>query len=123
MKIMKLSSILLLSLFFMSAFIPEASARKYCRSRSSFGLSFNVGTPGYVVAPAPVVAAPVVAPAPVYPYPAPAYVAAPGYAAPGYAAYPSYPYSYYSAPVVVGRPGPAVYVQPGFSYSHTHWRR
>ncbi len=100
MKITKLSSILLLSMFFMWAFIPEASARHHCRS--SFGLNFNVGNPGYVVAPAP---APVVAPAPVYPYPA--------YVAPA----PVYPY--YGAPVVVERPG--MYVQPGFSYSY--WRR
>lgn len=113
MKMMKLSSIFLLSLFFISAFIPEASAR-HCRNRTSFGLSFNVGGPGYAVAPA------YVAPAPVYPaYAAPAYVA-PAYAAPAYVAPAPYPY-YYSAPapVVVERPG--VYVQPSFSYSH--WRR
>lgn len=105
MRMMKLSSILLLSILFISAFIPEASAR-HCRSRTSFGLSFNVGNPGYVVAPAPAPA--YVAPAPVYAYPA-----YPGYMAPA-----PYPY-YYNAPVVVERPG--YYVQPGFSYSH--WRR
>jgi hypothetical protein len=106
MKIIKLSSILLLSMFFMWVFMPEVSA-KSCRSRTSFGLSFNIGSLGYVVAPTPVVTpAPVVAPAPVYPYPT--------YIAPA----PVYPYSYYSTPVVVERPG--VYVRPGFSYSY--WR-
>ena len=114
MKIMKLSSILLLSMFFMLALIPEASAR-HChkKCRSSFGLSFNVGGPRYVVAPAPVVAAsaPVVVPAPVYPAPVYAY---PAYAAPGY------PYPYYGAPVVIERSAPRAYVQPGFSYSY--WR-
>lgn len=107
MKMMKLSSIFLLSLFFISAFVPEASARHGCRS--SFGLSFNVGGPGYVVAPAPVVAAPVYQ-APVYP--------APVYQAPVYPTYVQAPAYYYSAPapVVVQRPG--YYVQPGFSYTY-----
>jgi hypothetical protein len=105
MSFMKLSSIFLLAVLFIGAFIPEASARRHCRSRSSFGLSFNLGGPGYVVAPAPAPA--VIAPAPVYP--GRAYVAPP----------PVYPYPYYYAPpVMVERPG--VYVQPGFSYSY--WR-
>lgn len=101
MRAMKLSSIFLLSLFFLSAFIPEASARHHCKSRTSFGLSFNVGGgPGYVVAPAPVVAPP-----PVYVAPAPV---------------PAYSY-YYAAPAPVVVENPGVYVQPGFSYSY--WRR
>ena len=102
MRIMKLSSILLLSMFFLWAFIPEASAAR-CKSRTSFGLSFNVGGPAYV------------APAPAYVAPAPAYVAPAPY--PAYVAPAPYPY-YYSAPVVVQRPG--YYVQPGVSYSY--WR-
>ena len=101
MKMLKLSSILILTLFFLSAFIPEASAK---RCRSSFGLRVNVGGPNYVVAPAP---APVVAaPAPVYP----------AYVAPA-----PYPYYYAPAPAPVVVESPGVYVQPGFSYSY--WRR
>jgi len=93
---MKWSSILLLSVFFMWAFIPQANAKHHCRSRTSFGLSFNVApAPSYVVAPAPVVA-PV--PVAVYrPYVAPVY-------------------PYYRAQVVA--PVPSVYVQPGFSFSY-----
>lgn len=106
MKLLKFSSILLLSLFLMCAFIPEASARHHrYKSRSSFGLSFNVApTPSYVVAPAPVAVMPyrAVAPAPVYPYPYP------------------YPYYYAPAPVIVERPATSLYVSPGFSYSY--WR-
>ena len=101
MKFIKISSILLLSLFIMCAFIPDVSARHHrCKSRTSFGLSFNVApTPSYVVAPAPVAVMPyrTVVPAP-------------------------YPYPYYCAPtpVYVERPAPSVFVQPGFSYSY--WR-
>lgn len=119
MKIMKWSSILLLAVLFIGAFIPEASAR-HCRTRSSFGLSFNVNpSPAYVVAPAPapVVAAPAPVMVPSYGYgyyaePAPAYYAAP---APAY---------YAPAPVVVER-APRVYVQqqPGFGFSYSRWRR
>lgn len=105
MKMMKLSSIFLLSLVFIGAFIPQVSAKHRCKNRTSFGLSFNVGNPGYVVAPAPTY----VAPAPTYVAPAPVYPA-PTYVVPG----PAY---YYNAPVIQ-RPG--VYVQPGFSYSY--WR-
>lgn len=117
MKIMKLSSILLLSMFFLWAFIPEASAKQHCRSRTSFGLSFNMGNPSYVVAPAPVAPAPVIAPAPVYRYPTYA-ASAPVYRYPAYVAPAPVYYPYYTAPVVVERP--SVYVQPGFSYSY--WR-
>lgn len=107
MKFLKLSSIFIFTTLLLLSFSSEASARHHCKSRSSFGLSFNIGGPSYVApAPAPVV----VAPAPVYPVgypvPAPVYYQTPT----GY---------YYSAPVVVER-RPSVYVQPGFSYSF--WR-
>lgn len=116
MSFLKLSSILLLSGLFLSTFIPEANARSYCKT--SFGLNFNVGNPGYVVAPAPVVAAPVVAPAPVM---VPGYQGYPGY--PAYAApVPGYQY-YYGAPAPVVVERPRVYVQPGFHYSHSRWHR
>ncbi len=98
MKILKISSILLLSTFFLGVF-SQASARHECRHCTSFGLSFNVGSPSYAVAPVPVIAAP----APVYSPYAPA---------------PIYPY-YYNAPVVVERPNG--YVQPGFSYSYRRY--
>lgn len=102
MKIVKLSSVLLLAMFFICAFTPHASA-KHCKSRSFFGLSFNFGRPSYVVAPAPAVVAPapVVVPAPVAVAPYPYYVAGP----------------VYNAPVVRGR-APCYYVQPSFSYSY-----
>lgn len=110
MKILKWSSILLLSVFFMWAFIPQAQA-KHSKHRTSFGLSFNIApaAPRYMVAPTPVVApAPVVTPAPVavVPY---GYGYGYGYRAPVY---------YSHAPVVA--PVPSLYVQPGFSYSY--WR-
>lgn len=103
MKFIKISSILLMSLFILCAFTPEANAKHHHRykSRSSFGLSFNVApSPSYVVAPAPVAVMPYrsVAPVPVYPY----------------------PYYYAPAPVYVERPMSSVYIQPGFSYSY--WR-
>ena len=120
MNMLKLSSVTLLTLCFLSTFIPEANARCH-RSRSSFGFSMNVGGPSYVVAPAPVVAAaPVyVAPPPVYAAPAPVY---PRYVTPAPTPY------YYSTPtaVMVERPSavvverPVGYVRPGFSYSY--WR-
>lgn len=101
-KILIIAGLLTVSLF---AVMPEASARHHCRSRSAFGFSVNVGGPGYVAAPAPVVVAP-----PVYPvYPPP-----PGYYYPAYTTYPAY-----YPPVVVEQP--RYYVQPGFSYSY--WRR
>ena len=120
MNFLKISSLFILTTLLMLAFIPEASARHHCRSQTSFGLSFNTGGPSYVVpAPAPVVIAPApvvypgyVTPAPVYSYPYPysyTYYGAPNYGAPN---------GYYSAPVVVERPG--TYVRPGFSYSY--WR-
>lgn len=100
MKLIKLSSILLLSLLIMCAFIPQASAKHHrCKSRTSFGLGFNVApAPSYVVAPAPVAVMPyrTFAPAPVYPY----------------------PYYYAPAPVVVQQP--SFYVNPGFSFSYWH---
>lgn len=116
MKIMKWSSIFLLSMFFMWMIIPQAHAKHHCKSRTSFGLSFNVApvtTASYVaVAPAPApVPTRIVAPAPVAVMPQPAY-------ATGYVY--SYPYYNYSAPVYVKRAAPRVYVQPGFSYSY--WR-
>jgi hypothetical protein len=102
MKIMKWSSIFLLSILFMSAFIPELSARHHHRRHTSFGLSFNVNpTPNYAIVPAPAVVAP-----------APMAVYRPYY---GGAVYP-----YYPAPVYIERHSPRVYVQPGFSYSY--WR-
>jgi len=117
MKFLKITSVLILSAVFFSAFIPEASARYGCKRRSSFGMSFNVGGPGYVVAPAPVVAAPVVvAPAVVPVAPAPV-VYGYGYGYNTYVAPAPYPYYYTApAPVVVQRPA---YVQPstGFSFS------
>lgn len=97
MKSLKISSILLLSLFILCAFTPEVSARHH-RSRSSFGLNFNIGGPSYAVAPAPVAVYRSYAPAPVYACPYPCY--------------------YAPAPVYVERP--SVYVQPSFSYSY--WR-
>jgi len=45
MKFLKITSVLILSAVFFSAFIPEASARYGCKRRSSFGMSFNVGGP------------------------------------------------------------------------------
>lgn len=115
MKMLKFSSIIFLSFFFMSAFIPEVSAKGgHGKHRSSFGLSFNLGAPGYVVAPAPVIAAPVMAPAPVV---VPARVSP----APAYRMYVApQPYAYYysaPAPVVVEKP----YVQSGFSFSYRRY--
>jgi hypothetical protein len=108
MKIMKLSSIFLLSMFFIWIFMPEAHAKHHCRGRSSFGLSFNFGGgPSYLVAPTPVVAA-----APVYAYP--------GYVTPAPVA-PVYTYPGYVAPVIVPRPITRMYVQPGFSYSYLRY--
>ncbi len=115
MKMIKISSILLLTVFMMCAFIPDASARHHnrCRGGSFFGLSFNVApSPSYVVAPAPVAVMPYrqVAPPPVYAYPA-------------YPAYPTYyssDYYYAPAPVYVERPAPRVHVQPSVSFSF--WR-
>lgn len=107
MKYVKLSSILVFTFLIFCAFIPEASAKHHCRSRSSFGLSFNFGSPSYVVAPAPVVVPAPVAPVAVMPYRA-------------VAPTPVYPYPYYYAPAPVVVACPSVYVQPGFSYSY--WR-
>jgi hypothetical protein len=115
MKIMKWSSILLLSVFFMWTFMPHANAKHHRKSRTSFGLSFNVAPArSYVaVAPAPVIApAPIVAPAPVAVMPYRSYVAGP--------VYPYAGYSYYNAPVYVEHRAPRAYVQPSFSYSY--WR-
>lgn len=107
MKFIKISSIMLLALLLMCAFIPQASAKHHHRykSRSSFGMGFNVAqTARYRVAPAPVaVYRPVVAPAPVY-------------YSPYYSSY-YYPEYYAPAPVIIERPVPSVYVQPGFSFS------
>ncbi|MCZ6914434.1 MAG: hypothetical protein O7C59_08305 [Rickettsia endosymbiont of Ixodes persulcatus] len=124
MKIMKWSSIFLLSVFFMSAFIPQVSAKKHCRSRTSFGLSFNLApaAPNYVVAPAPapvVVQAPAPAPVAVMPY-NPYNYYNPYNAYNPYVAAPAYSYYYAPNPVIVERPAPRVYAQPGFSYSY--WR-
>jgi hypothetical protein len=114
MKIMKWSSILLLSVFFMWAFIPQLSAKHHCKHRTSFGLSFNLApAANYIVAPTPVVApAPVMAPVPVVaPAPvAPVAVYRPYY---GGAIYPYYNSVY--VPSVT-----STYVQPSFSYSY--WR-
>ncbi len=127
MKFLKLSSVILLAVFFMGIMIPQAEAKR-CKhpshrsSKSSFGLSFNFGGPSFGVAqtvttaPA-VVAAPAIVAAPVYQYPT--YVANPyAYAYPGYVTAPAY--AYYPSPVVVQRQTQAqsVYVQPGFSYSY-----
>lgn len=115
MKIITWSSIFLLSVFFMWAFIPQASAKHHNRSRSSFGLSFNIApAPRYVpVAPVPVapVAPIAVVPnpygaRPVYPYPYYAPVPGPGYYAP--------------APAYVQRSAIRPHVQPNLSYSY--WR-
>lgn len=114
MNMIKISTISLLTLLMICAFIPDASARGHRghrgKSRSFFGLSFNVApSPSYVVAPAPVPVMPyraAVVPAPVYSY------------------YPAYcgPNCYYApAPVYVERPAPSVYVQPSFSFSSS-WR-
>jgi len=104
MKYIKISSVLLFSLLIMCAFIPQASAKHHrCKSRTYFGLGFNVApAPSYVVAPAPVAVMPyrTVAPMPVYPYP--------------------YPYYCAPAPVIIERPAPRMIVQPGFSFSF--WR-
>jgi|GEM_PF-3152923 len=104
MKTIKFSSFFLFFLFFMSVFIPEASAKHRCRNQAPFGLSFNFGNPEYVVAPMPMVVPP-----PIYSYPS--YIGAPVYPYP-------YPYPYYNAPVVIKRPSPPVYVRPRFSYSY-----
>lgn len=103
MQIMKLSTIFLLGALFIATFIPEAQAG-CCRRKSTFGVSFNVGSPGYVVAPAPAV----VAPAPVYP----------GYVAP--APYPYYNYYAAPAPVYVQEP---YYVAPQAGVTYTYkWK-
>lgn len=100
MNIIKVSSILFISMFILCAFIPEASARNHYRCRSSFGLSFNAGpVRAYEVVPAPVAV-----PAPVYTYP--------------------YPYYYAPAPVYAPTPvivQPRVYAQPGFSFSFSRY--
>jgi hypothetical protein len=109
MKMMKWSSILLLSIFFMWSFIPQVHAKHHCKNRTSFGLSFNVG-----VAPSYVAPTPIVAPVPVAiyrPYVAPIY--------PYYRAQVVAPVPTYRTRVVT--PAPSVYVQPGFSYSY--WRQ
>lgn len=103
---MKWPFIFLCSLFALCCFIPEASAKHHCRSRTSFGLSFNFApAPNYVaynyVAPAPVAVAPVA----VAPY-------GPVIAQPIY-----YPYA---QQVIVQRPYTGVYVGPQVSYSY--WR-
>jgi hypothetical protein len=130
MKIIKTSSVILLSLFFMWMFVPHLSAKhhynkyyKYKNRSSAFALNFNVVNPAprYVeynyVAPAPCPT----------PYPAPCYervVVAPTYR----------PYVeervYYPAPapvpvyreqVIVERPYTSgIYIQPQFSFSY--WR-
>ncbi len=106
MQILKLSTILLFGVLFMTTIISEAQAG-CCRRKSTFGVSFNVGSPGYVVAPAPAVVAPV----PVYP----------GYAAPAPAPYPYY--NYYApapAPVYVQNP---YYVPPQGGVTYTYkWK-
>lgn len=115
MKIVKNTSIVLLSIFFLFALIPHAEA-KHCnkyryyknKSRStSFALNFNVDPqPRYVeynyVAPPPVYQS-----VAVVPY-QPTYIAQPVY------------YPAYQQQVIVQRPyaPPPVYVQPGFSYSY-----
>lgn len=108
MNSVKFSAILFTFLFIgLCAFTPEANARHHrCKSRSSFGLSFNVAPPpSYVVAPAPVA---------VMPYRS--FVAAPPASYPVY--YPPAPVM--PAPVIVERCAPPVYIQPGFSFSY--WR-
>lgn len=119
MKIMKLSSIFLLSLFFIWAFMPQASAKhckaKHSKSRAFFGLSFNFGSaprPNYVVAPAPVVVRTpaVIAPAPIVVAPAP--VAVYRSVAPVY-----YVSPYYGTQTVIA-PAQNVYLQPSFPYSY-----
>ena len=131
MKMIKISSVLLLSMLIMCAFIPEASARNHHRSksRSSFGLSFNaapVRSYAVVPTPAPVAIMPyrTVAPAPVYSYPyyyptpVPAYnTPAPVYAPAVYSPAPVYA----PAPVVIERSNPNVYVRPGFSFSYLRY--
>lgn len=79
MKFIKLSSFLILSLFFLVAFVPQAEAKHYNkhhhhRTQTSFGLHFNVASPrpAYVAypAPSPMIVMP-------YGYVAPVYYAAP----------------------------------------------
>lgn len=113
MKFLTFSIIGLFIAVFILTCIPEASAKHHCRSRTSVGFSVNMGSPGYVVAPAPVV----VAVPPVYPPPPAVYTYATPYPCATYTTYATYPY--YSAPVVVERP--AAYVQPGFSYSYRRY--
>lgn len=126
MKILKLMSILTMSLLFVCFFTPELSARgqrcrnvrvkKSCRS-SSFNVNLNVDSSPNYVAYAP--------PAPAYVAPAPYYQSVTTYNTPyqsvtTYSApcAPAY-YPYYPQPVVVEqRPAIGVYFQPSFSY----WR-
>lgn len=111
MNFLKTSALLCASWVLLSAFSSELAAG----CRSSFGVSFNVGAPEVVVAPAPVPAPVMVAPAPGYP----TYIApAPGYAVSGYPVYaaPAYPY-YYGAPApVVIEKRKKVVVKPGRAY-------
>ena len=127
MKVMKWSSIFLLSVFCLLAFIPQASAKHRSKSRTSFGLSFNLApAPRYIaVAPAPVVIAPapvMVAPAYVAVMPYRPYVAGPVYPYPygGYQYYSAPAYVNYSAPAYIERSASRGYIQPSFSYSY--WR-
>lgn len=109
MKIFKCSSIILLSMFFMWAFMPQAEAKhckRYsnCKSkcRSSFSLNFNVNPQPCYVAPLPV-------------YESVTYVAQPPLVA-QQVYYPAY-----QQQVIVQRPcAQQVFVRPGFSYSY--WR-
>lgn len=106
MKFMKLSSIVLLSLFFMVGFASQAHAKHHRhRTHSSFGVSVGISQPApryiaYHPAPAPVVLMPYYAPTPVRPV----YYAQPCYI----------------APVLIDRPQPCVYIGPQFSFSFTH---
>lgn len=110
MKLLKLSSIVCLFLFFTIAFIPEASAKHHrSKFRTSFGLGFNILPPQpQYVAPLPVVPQPgvVVAPSPIQP-------AAPVY----YQAYPYPGYVYAPQPVYVVRQPTVVYPSTRFSFS------
>jgi hypothetical protein len=110
MKFINLSSVFVLCFLFVFCFTTEASAKHHrYKSRSSVGVSFNVGhsAPRYVaysVTPAPVVVMP-------YGYPAYGY---PTVVQPVY----HYPQPYVvAAPVVVERSYPGFHISPSLSFS------
>ena len=129
MKLLKTSTVVLLCLFFLGTFIPEASARRCCgkrhhkRNRTAIGLNLNLGAPSttYVATPAIVPPPVLVAPAPLvaapaYPYAAPAYPYHYSNPYPTYYQAPAPLYSYYQAPapVVIER---QPFIQSGISFS------